>query len=197
MPNNAPPSRILGGRSASDYTIVVAYDGEKTEDEYFRSWKLIIPPSRLSIIPIFVRSGGSPLVAVKKADREKKKLKDFAEFWCVTDRDDADDECVRLAWDLADKNDIRLCLSTRCFEIWFALHFGRYARSMLNERDAVDAVRDHIPQYSTANKTAPFATLLPLTDAAINNAEWLARQNCQNPSTNISALVRKLRDNLR
>ncbi len=188
--------RVQGGRSATDYQIVIAYDGEKTEDEYFRGWQLLLGESYLTISPIYVTSGGNPLKAVEASLKKLKKHRDCAEFWCVADVDDTDVKDVAAANILAQQYDIRLCLSRRCFEVWMALHFGKCNKPILSEMDAIDIVSAHLPNFTARNKSAHFGELWRLTDVAIQNAEWLRAQEVENPSTNVHALVRKLRDNL-
>jgi hypothetical protein len=188
--------RIVGGRSANDYTIIVAYDGERTEDEYFRGWKLIIPGSRLSLVPIFVKSGGNPLHAVRQARKEQKNVGDYAEFWCVSDCDDAPEADIAKAREEALRWNIRLCLSNRCFEVWILLHFERLTRPVNSARDAIAMVGEYEPAFSEKNKSVSFSKLLPLTPTALEHAVWLAGQGFHNPYTNVHGLVKKLRENL-
>lgn len=188
--------RVEGGRSASNYQITVAYDGIKTEDEYFRGWQLLLGESRLNIDPFYVTSGGNPLKAVEACSKILKKNRDSAEFWCVTDVDDTDDAIVKAALELAGRLGVRLCVSRRCFEVWMALHYERCSRPVLSESDAVELVAAHIPKYSARDKSAHFDDLWRRTNIAIDNADWLLKQGLENPSTRVHGLVRKLRDNL-
>lgn len=191
-----PSGRSQGRRSAEDYAIVIAYDGARTEDEYFRGWQLYLGSSRLSIEPLYVTSGGNPLRAIEACRKRIKKGQDYAEFWCVCDVDDANDEAIAEAKILAESLGIRLCLSNRCFEVWIALHYERSAKPILCEADAVDAVKKYIGSYSSRRKSATFSKVWPKTDVALRNAEWLQAQALDNPSTHVNGLVRKLRDNL-
>lgn len=190
------PSRKQGGRTAKDYTLVIAYDGERTEDSYFRGWKLIIPPSRLSIVPLFVNSGGNPLIAVRKSITEKRKIKNFAEFWCVCDCDNADAKNIAQAKEEAERNGIKICLSNRCFEVWILLHWCKSTAEISNEEDAIARVKAYYPNYSKKSKTVPFNVLLPRTEDALINAAWLSARNLINPNTMVHGLVKKLKENL-
>ena len=174
---------------------MIAYDGEKTEDDYFRSWKLIIPPARLTLVPVFIKSGGNPLRAVDAAARKKKRMSGFAEFWCVCDCDGASAACIADAKAEAARQGIRLCLSDRCFEIWLALHWGRSEKPILSETDAVELVQEFHPAYSATNKSVPFALLYPRTEQAISNGQWLNSRGHNNPSTSVHSIVRKLKQN--
>jgi len=193
----AYPVRKLSGRIASDYGISVVYDGELTEDSYFRSWQQVLSQGRLSLYPSHVVSGGNPLVAVKEAIKIKKKIRNCAEFWCVTDADDAQQKDIDQAWKDANENNIRLALSVRCFEVWISLHFGRSERPWTTEKEAIECVQQHgFPQYGNPRKLMLFSDLFPLTQAAIDNGIWLSERDCSNPQTNLYALVRKLKENL-
>jgi hypothetical protein len=144
--------RRVGGRSANDYTIFVAYDGQRTEDDYFRGWKLVIPPSRFSLENTFVRSGGNVLEAVKAAIKVKNKAMNYAEFWCVTDVDDTTNADLDQAKSLALEQNIKLCLSRRCFEVWILLHFHFSEREICDEADAIAQVAQHCPDYGSPTR---------------------------------------------
>lgn len=187
--------RTMGGRSAHDYKIVIAYDGERTEDEYFRSWKLLLG-QRLSIEPLHVNSGGNPLSAVRQARKRLKGNRDFAEFWCVSDVDDTPAHIVTQAYAEADAAGIKLCLSQRCFEVWIGLHFGRSTAPITCEAEAIALVSPYLPEYRAGSKVASFGELFPRTEGAIENGAWLQAQACTNPSSAVHHLVRKLHANI-
>ncbi|SDB98056.1 RloB-like protein [Sphingomonas sp. YR710] len=190
------PKRIRGGRSANDYHIVVAYDGRVTEDGYFRNWANILGTGTLTLYPLYVKSGGNPLSAVREANKYRRRYANCAEFWCVCDVDDTSEADIAAAHDLAESSNIRLALSRRCFEVWIALHWDRITKEINCENDAIDIVRENISSYSSRNKSIDFGTLFPLTSQAISNAHWLSEQSLSNPSTNVHVLVRKLNSNL-
>lgn len=188
-------TRATSGRTAQDYTIIVAYDGERTEDDYFRGWKLIIPPSRLSLEHFYVKSGGDVYKAVEACIKKKAKLKNFAEFWCVCDVDDTSDEALLAARNLALANNIRLCTSSRCFEVWILLHHKFSDAAIDCEDDAISRVREYYCDYGSPYKVAPFYKLFPKTENAITNATQLSQQQCKNPATTMHHLARKLLQN--
>lgn len=189
--------RKTGGRTADDYVIVVAYDGEATEDEYFRAWKQIIPFNRLSIQPHFVRSGGNPLKAVKECKKMIGTLDGYAEFWCVCDVDDQPNDVIVKAQELAERHGIRLCLSKRCFEVWMLCHFDVPTSPIGNEQTAITNVQKHLPTFGSPRKGAFFNQLFPLTEDAIENASKLEALEFENSYTKMHHLVRKLHQNLK
>lgn len=137
--------RSSRGRNAHDYTIIVAYDGERTEDEYFRGWQQILSPDRMTLLPIHVRSGGNPLKAVKESNKAKSSCSGYAEFWCVFDIDGAPADIIATAQAFALKNGIKICPSNRCFETWISLHFRITSAPINSESEAINLVRQDIP----------------------------------------------------
>lgn len=188
---SAQVGRKAGRAPARRAVLVVAYDGERTEDDYFRNWAQVIGPAGVTLEPVLVRSGGNVLKALKAALRKRGNTA-ADEFWCVFDVDDSPLEAVRDAIALAERSGVRLCLSVRSFEVWLALHFERFARPVISEVEAVALVRRHVGGYGARNKLAPFGQLFPLSAAACDNADWLRDQGCANPATGVDELVRRL-----
>lgn len=185
--------RKAGGRQLVRRSILVCYDGEVTEDIYFRGWRQIIPPSVLQIEPVYVKSGGNPLKAVKQTIRiSKMNRSDYAEVWCVSDVDDATSQVVANAVTEANRYGIQLALSKRCFELWIMLHFGVHTRAWNNEDEAISDVRMHFEKFGNPRKEVPFADLYPNTATAITNAASLRAQHLHNPATDVDKLVAKL-----
>lgn len=182
--------KAAGRRPKANKVIVIACDGERTESDYFRNWRLVLGPTRLSVKNLTVRSGGNPLAAVRAAVKVARKDPDYHEFWCVCDVDNAPERDVVAAAQLADRHGINLCLSRRCFEIWLALHFTRTTRMVRTEDEAIGLVREHLPEYAARIKVAPFGTLLPNSTRACENAEWLEGQDCDDPATAVHKIVR-------
>lgn len=186
---NRLPGRQKGNRRGRSADLVVAYDGEKTEDDYLRNWRLLLGQTGVILEPVFVRSGGNALEALKNALELRG---DARHFWCVFDCDDTSAHDLTAARELARREGIQLCLSTRCFEVWLALHYGRSTAPLTNERDAIALVKRSYSKYSDTNKLVPFNELYPRTNAALQNAEWLRQQATGNPSTDVDILVNTL-----
>lgn len=197
-----PPRNRLGssriGRSSGKIppraqTIAVAYDGERTEDRYFRGWKLKLGTVGAQIKPYFVRSGGNVLEAVRICIDRAKSDGPFSEVYCVCDIDDTSNMDIVTAKNLAASENIILCLSNRSFEVWLALHWEPVSLApIVNEKDAISLVARHYQTYHKKCKEVPFDTLYSKTETAIKNAEFLSNQNLMNPSTNVHSLIKKL-----
>ena len=182
--------------SAEDYGIAVFYDGEKTEDDYFRGWQLILPRGRLTFSPVFIKSGGNALTAVKKTKAALKNYQGFAEYWCVCDLDDTAEDDLSRAEEMAAANSIRLCISRRCFEVWLQAHYEYSTASFTNRAEAIRAIAKHVPAYSKKNKTVPFIDLLDRHDQAITNAQRLVAEGVLDHTPAVFHLARKLGQNL-
>lgn len=186
------PKRLTKGRARRGHLIGIAYDGEVTEESYFRGWQQILAQGTVQVFPEYVRSGGNPKIAVREAIKLKRRNRDISEMWCVTDVDGASAADVATARSEAAQNDLKLCLSDRCFEIWIALHFAKSAKAIMTEAEAIALVAQYRPDYSAKNKLVPFSILLPETDMAFENAQWLLAQGTGNPSTNVDKVVARL-----
>lgn len=183
-------ARRVGTRAPkAEKIILIACDGERTEDSYFRNWKAVLGPTRVGIKNFNVRSGGNPLKAVRAAIKLKRSEAQYHEFWCVCDVDNTSNEQVAEAVALAEKEGIKLCLSKRCFEIWIALHFERSTRAVTSEQEAIQIVRKHIPDYAKKIKVAPFSLLLPKSRDACGNADWLFSRDLDDPMTAVHKIV--------
>lgn len=186
------PKRLTGGRTRRGHLIGIAYDGEVTEESYFRGWQQILAQGTVHVFPEYVKSGGNPKIAVREAIKLKRRNRDISEMWCVTDVDDASNADVATAKSEAAQNGLNLCLSDRCFEIWLGLHFAKSAKAIMSEAEAIALIAQHQPDYSAKNKLVPFSVLLPETDKAVDNAKWLCDQSANNPSTNVDKIVIRL-----
>ena len=193
---DAKPKRKIAGRTSTDYRIGIAYDGELTEDAYFRSWQQLLSQGALSIFPNYVKSGGNPLVAVQAAIAIHAAHTDYAEFWCVCDVDGANAHTINSAKQLAASKGIRLALSDRCFEVWLALHFKTVTVPIATEAEAIALITPHQANYGTPRKLPDFKLFFPNTLTALANADWLSQQGLVNPSTNVHSLVKKLLSNV-
>ncbi|MBR0553986.1 RloB family protein [Stakelama marina] len=184
--------RRVGGRKPKGKRIGIAYDGQRTEDGYFRGWQQVLAQGKMQVFPNYVKSGGNPRTAVREAGKLRRRDPDLDELWCVSDVDDTSADEILQAVAEAKRSGINLCLSNRCFEIWLVCHFEKTTRYISSESDAVALLQPHSDGYSANNKAIDFGKLFPLTEVAIANAVWLAEQGHDNPSTEVHRLVAKL-----
>lgn len=174
-------------------TIVVCYDGEKTEAEYFVGWRRELSGVGVEVRPVFVDSGGNALHAVEAALVQKGADSEYDEYWCVCDVDDTSQDDLSRARQKAQAEGLALALSCRSFEVWLALHWQKISTAEItSEKEAVALVAKHHKKYSARLKIVPFEILLPRTDDAIANSTWLEHRGHSNPSTDVHKLVERL-----
>lgn len=191
-------------------TILIQVEGRKTEPNYFSGLKSEPTVSANFTVTVKKGRGFSPEVVVEEAVKRKKqaevggKGKEYDEAWCVLDVEGPGRrDSLERAWALAQENDIKLCLSNPCFEVWLLSHFVRWARAY-NDCDAVvvDLTkhwRVHCGSDYRKNDERIYRRVCDLTSTAISNAQWV-RQNRHagksivdaNSSTEVYRLVRHL-----
>lgn len=186
-------TRQAGQRAARSKVIGVAYDGIRTEAEYVKGWARALGPRGIALTPYFVKSGGNAKEAITAAITKLNRDGDIDEKWCICDVDDTSAEDMAEALQLAASSDINLCLSTRSFEVWIALHWEKISTAPVsNEKEAIALVRKHYGKYGTDGKWIPFSQLLERSEQACINAKWLRKQSVPNPHTDMDKLVEKL-----
>lgn len=186
-----PPEKIAA--RTPQRVILVTYDGERTEAEYFQGWQRRLGRGAATILPYHVKSGGNVRKAVQATEKVIIGDTDVDEVWCVCDADDTSAEDMKAAIFEAKKAGINLCISRRSFEVWLALHWEKIStREILSESEAISLVAKNYSSYCAKRKTIPFSELEPRTRQACENAEWLAKQGLLNPQTDVHLLVRKL-----
>ncbi len=198
-------SRSKRGRPKLEGDILlIVCEGAKTEPVYFEDLKRLW---KLQAAQVFVSgSGGAsdPLSVVKQAVRLREKRKDNAErggpprydqVWCVVDRDQH--KKLPKAVDLAKAENIRLVLSTPCFEFWYLLHFAYTAKPFGNCRELIRDLRNHLPAKRYSKSGPPLDLLLHHQGEALENASKLRKHRKKvggdNPSTDVDLLVTELR----
>ena len=134
--------------------ILIVSEGDVTEPEYFKGFAKACRNPRVTVE--FAPEHGVPRTVVEAARDRKKEAQDQAErekddnlaydsVWSVFDIDDHPKVCE--AQDMARDNDIRLCISNPCFELWLLLHFRD--NPGMKHRDKIhEMLIDHVPNYS-------------------------------------------------
>lgn len=125
----------------SHYTIEKRFyifcEGEKTEPNYFQSFKDIISKDPIYKNTVFIDINGTGEEDIKILEYAKKQIKregiKNAEVWIVYDKDDFPnerfDKVPKLAVEYSDNDDsvtYSVAWSNQCIEYWFILHFDYY-----------------------------------------------------------------------
>jgi hypothetical protein len=105
--------------------VLIVCEGEKTEPNYFESFKHDLPPH---VVQLDVYGeGANTLSLIKRAQniRDKRVFGDypFDQVWVVFDRDSFDPADFDNAIHKADSDGMRCAWSNEAFELWYILHF--------------------------------------------------------------------------
>jgi len=103
------------------YFLIVC-EGEKTEPNYFKSFKKELPPGTVKIDLDGTGYNTIRLIehAISKRDKSGQK---YDRVWAVFDRDGFSEEHFNGAIEKASVNKINCAWSNEAFELWFLLHF--------------------------------------------------------------------------
>jgi len=166
--NKSKLKRTFGTFGSPKKRMLIACEGEKTEPNYFNSFKI----SSVRVEPV----GGTAITVVEKALEIALKANHnkeaFDEVWCVFDKDSVDNPVFIHAINLAKANNIKIAYSNECFELWYILHFD-YLQSALSRDRYSDILSDRLGFQYEKNSTDMYDKLLARKNTAIANAERL------------------------
>ncbi len=182
-------------RGVPPESILIVCEGEKTEPNYFRAF-------RLSSAAVRVEGwGANTLSLVKKAIDIREKAKDhdeiFDQVWCVFDRDSFPPQNFNAAINLALKENIKIAYSNEAFELWYLLHF-HYYDSALSRNEYKKKLSELLNHPYKKNSQSMYKELLAKQNAAVKNAARLIKTynppdpGNDNPSTTVHELVQEL-----
>lgn len=203
--------RSIETKEVRVYFLIVC-EGEKTEPNYFKSFKTNVKSFVYTIDTLGEGSNTKDLVkrTIKARDKSSQQ---YDSVWVVFDKDSFSPDNFNGAIQLASHNDIKVGWSNEAFELWYLLHF-QYRNTYMSREDYKKAiekeVNDKITAQSKSKKVKPFvykknsADMYDLLERygnqeqAIKNAEKLiASHNCNNfaihnPCTRVHLLVQEL-----
>lgn len=193
------------------YFLIVC-EGEKTEPNYFKSFKTNVKSFIFTIDTLGEGSNTKDLVrrTIKARDNSSQE---YDSVWAVFDRDSFSSNNFNGAIELAENNSIKVGWSNEAFELWYLLHF-QYRNTYMSREDYKSAiekeVNDKIVAQSKSKKPKKFKykknseEMYSILEKygnqkqAISYAEKLiSGYNCQNfaihnPCTRIHLLVEEL-----
>ncbi|MCX5821408.1 MAG: RloB family protein [Deltaproteobacteria bacterium] len=116
--------RRLGTREERQRFLIVC-EGEKTEPNYFESFKQDLPRQVVQLEIFGEGANTLSLVARARALRDNRASGDypFDEVWVVFDRDSFDPSSFDNAIHSADSCGMHCAWSNEAFELWYILHF--------------------------------------------------------------------------
>lgn len=193
------------------YFLIVC-EGEKTEPNYFKSFKTNVKSFVFTIDTLGEGSNTKDLVK-RTIKARGTSSQEYDSVWAVFDRDSFSSNNFNGAIELAENNSIKVGWSNEAFELWYLLHF-QYRNTYMSREDYKSAiekeVNDKIVAQSKSKKPKKFVykknskEMYSILDKygnqkqAIKYAEKLiANHNCvnfaiHNPCTRIHLLVEEL-----
>lgn len=178
------------GRKRPVQKVLIVCEGEKTEPNYFRGFRVA---SRVCDIK---GTGHNTLSLVQEAKRLATE-DNYREVWCVFDRDSFEEKNVRAAFTLARKNNFKIAYSNECFELWYLLHF-KFLDTNLRRTEYFTHLKKLLGRYSK-NSVNMYSDLLARQSDAMRHAKRLEDThgldwcNCT-PFTSVHHLVKRLND---
>lgn len=150
-------------REQVEKPIYIFCGGEKTEYNYFSSFKYLIESSamykNLIKIEILVEPSDTIRILDKSIEYIKKNKINKADVWCVFDKDDFSpvsfNNSIYKASSLNQTNDsikYYIAWSNECIELWFLLHFCYYHVNN-GRKDYIDKLNE----YLSNNKNIKYA----------------------------------------
>ena len=176
--------------------ILIVCEGEKTEPEYFRSFRVTT-----SIVTVY-GVGANTNALVEVAISLQKREGPFEQVWCVFDRDSFPSGHFKNAISEARRNNIQVAYSNEAFELWYVLHFD-YLDAAVDRYHYVDRLSTLLGVKYQKNSATMYDTLLPRQQQAIRNAEKLlatydpSDPEKDKPSTTVHLLAQELNRYLR
>lgn len=189
--------------------ILIVCEGEKTEPNYFKSFKTIANGS--FVYDIEAKGFGlNTIDVVKKAIELRDKAQiPYDAVWAVFDRDSFPPNKFDSAIAIAELNEIGVAWSNEAFELWYLLHF-QYRNTAMSRESYKKAISEAVNKsgkwsgkvkYSYKKNDAQNFNIISECGSqsdAIRNAEALCKlfnntaYHEQNPCTTVHKLVLQL-----
>lgn len=171
--------------------ILIVCEGECTEPNYFKSF-------RVSSAVIKIAGLGSNTLSLVRQALALKTENSYDQVWVVFDRDEHRLQNFNEAFELAQKNDIRIAYSNQAFELWYLLHF-HYFNTAISRQDYILKLNDLLRSKYQKNDRNMYDVLREKQKTAIQNAKKLLHTHgieCKpaaaDPSTTVFLLVEML-----
>lgn len=161
--------RAVGTR-ATRKKILIVCEGEKTEPEYFRSFRV---HSQICDI----RGFGDNTISLVNRAKKLNEQGDFLEVWCVFDRDSFPLKNVEAALNSARGFGFKCAFSSESFELWYILHFD-YLDTKITRSQYCKKLTESLGKKYKKNDSEMYKTLLERQPEAIKRAKTLRKQIC-------------------
>jgi len=200
--SNLPKTRKEDIRKPRQYFLIVC-EGEKTEPNYFKSFKKFLPPNMMII-------HGEGRNTLSLIDEAEKLFKDYNfsgniidEIWVVFDRDSFNADNFDNAIHRANNLRFHCAYSNEAFELWYILHF-EYKQNAASRDDYKSILTKYLNFDYKKNDPGMYYNLKDTgnQEQAIKWAKKLLRDHNSknippskaNPCTTVFALVERLNE---
>ena len=174
---------------------LIVCEGEKTEPNYFEAMAAEL---RVSVNVRIEGLGDNTDSLVEQAiELKNRKENNYAQVWCVFDRDLFPANRFNRAIQLAEGNGLFVAYSNEAFELWYILHF-EYLQAGLHRDDYKAKLTKHLEKKYEKKSTTIYRELKSRQATAIRHAAKLLltygspNPEQDNPSTKIHLLVQEL-----
>lgn len=165
-------------RKVEKRTIIIC-GTEKTEPKYFNDFKRHLKKCGIHIEGLEVYNTATKnqtpsklfAYALQKAKEYDLDFKNGDTIWCVFDHDDFGND-IRKSVDMKKYKDIMKIISSRCFELWYILHF-KYSTAYISDTKKLENDLTKFLAEEYCKNKSYFEKLLPYQDKAILNAKNL------------------------
>jgi RloB-like protein len=161
------------GSKAPVRKILIVCEGEDTEPNYFRAFRVATTVCDVK------GTGCNTLSLIQEAER-LSSLKNYLEVWCVFDKDSFPIDSVQKAIQRAKKKGFRIAFSDECFELWYLLHF-QYLDVGVNRVRYRRLLTEKLGERYEKNDRQMYDRLLNMQSDAISRAKRLKASHGASP----------------
>lgn len=122
--------------------ILIVCEGKNTEPSYFEQFKL-------ASAKIVVLGKGNNTISLVKQAQQLNEKDDYAQVWCVFDRDDFPAQDFNNAIAMAASSGFGVAYSNQSFEYWLILHFDDHQGGGMARTDYHDKLNDLLSPFGT------------------------------------------------
>ena len=186
--------RTFETRGEPKQSFLIVCEGEKTEPNYFKSFR--VKSASIEILGIGCNTISLVDETSKKVKKYKKEGFSFDQVWCVFDRDDfaaTFNDAIFKARRLG----FKVAYSNEAFELWYLLHYT-YFDAQIGRADYIVKLDKLLGRKYKKNSNEMYELLLPNQEEAIKRSKKLLgnfdlkNPNNEAPSTMVHLLVEEL-----
>jgi hypothetical protein len=134
-------------REVRVYFLIVC-EGEKTEPNYFKSFKTNVKSS-VHTVDAFGEASNTKDLVKRTIKYRNNSSQTYDSVWVVFDKDNFSPNNFNGAIELAENNSIKVGWSNEAFELWYLLHF-QYRNTYMSRADYKKAIEDEVNAKITA-----------------------------------------------